>query len=128
MAIRQKNIFVVDDDELMATMLKDHLLQSPLNKVTVFNTGEDCIKNLYLNPDVIILDYELDSINADAADGFHILQQIKKLDKDVHVIMLSSQDEYGKALQTIVKGALEYVVKGDDAFKRIDHILGDRSI
>ncbi len=118
MDIKQKNIFVVDDDELMAAMLKDHLLKSPLNKVTVFNTGEDCLKNLYLNPDVIILDYELDSVDAGAADGYQILQQIKKLDKDVHVIMLSSQDEYGKALQTIVKGALEYVVKGDDAFKQ----------
>jgi len=125
MAIKQKNIFVVDDDELMATMLRDHLLKSPLNKVTVFNTGEDCIKNLHLAPDVIILDYELNSVDEHAADGYHILQQIKKLDKDVHVIMLSSQDEYGKALQTIVKGALEYVVKGDDAFKRIDHILAN---
>ena len=125
MAIKQKNIFVVDDDELMATMLRDHLLKNPLNKVTVFNTGEECIKNLQLAPDVIILDYELNSVNEDAADGYHILQQIKKLDKDVHVIMLSSQDEYGKALQTIVKGALEYVVKGDDAFKRIDHILAN---
>ena len=125
MAIKQKNIFVVDDDELMAAMLKDHLLQNPLHKVTVFNTGEDCIKNLHLSPDIIFLDYELDSVNAQAKDGYQILQQIKKLDKDVQVIMLSSQDEYGKALQTVVKGALEYVVKGDDAFKRIDHILGD---
>jgi len=125
MAIKQKNIFVVDDDELMAAMLKDHLLKNPLNKVTVFNTGEDCIKNLHLGPDIIFLDYELDSINTAAADGYQILQQIKKLDKDVQVIMLSSQDEYGKALQTVVKGALEYVVKGDDAFKRIDRILGE---
>lgn len=125
MALKQKHIFVVDDDELMSAMLRDHLLKNPLNKVTVFNTGEDCVKNLYQNPDVIILDYELDSVSADAANGYQILQQIKKLDRDVHVIMLSSQDEYGKALQTIVKGALEYVVKGDDAFKRIDHILAD---
>jgi len=123
MAIRQKHLFVVDDDEMMAMMLHDHLKKNPLHKVTVFNTGEDCVKNLHLAPDVIILDYELNSISADAADGYHILQQIKKLDRDVKIIMLSSQDEYGKALQTIVKGALEYVVKGDDAFKRIDHIL-----
>ncbi len=37
--------------------------------------------------------------------------------------MLSSQAQYGMALQTIVKGALEYVVKDNDAFKRIDAIL-----
>ncbi len=37
--------------------------------------------------------------------------------------MLSSQSQYGKALQTIIKGALEYVVKDDAAFKKIDRIL-----
>src|ERR1019366_9180928 len=114
MAVKQKNIFIVDDDEMMAAMLSDHLLINPLNKVTVFNTGEDCIRNLHLNPDVIILDYQLNSVFVGAADGLQILQQIKKMDKDVHVIMLSSQDDYGKALQTIVKGALEYVVKNDE--------------
>ena len=39
------------------------------------------------------------------------------------VIMLSSQDNYGKAVQTIIKGALEYVVKDDLAFERIDRII-----
>lgn len=123
MAIRHRKIFVVDDDEMMATMLSDHLQKNPAYHVTIFGTGEDAIKNLHLNPDTIILDYQLNSVVEDAADGLAILQQIKKLDKEVHVIMLSSQDEYGKALETIVKGALEYVVKNDAAFARIEHIL-----
>ncbi len=120
----QKNIFIVDDDEMMALMLSDHLSKNYRNTVTVFNTGEECLKKIHLNPDVIILDYQLNSVDPNAADGLQILQQIKKVDRKIHVIMLSSQDEYGKAMQTIVKGALEYVVKNDEAFKRIDHILG----
>ena len=120
---KHRNIFVVDDDEMMASMLADHLQKNPFHKVTVFHTGEECVANLRMDPDVIILDYQLNNIVPDAADGLQILQQIKKIDRNVHVIMLSSQDEYGKALQTIVKGALEYVVKNDEAFKRIDHIL-----
>lgn len=118
-----RKIFVVDDDKLVLEMLRDHLANNPLNQVTAFNTGEDCLRNLHLNPDIVILDYQLNSVVLDAADGMQILQKIKKMDKTVHVIMLSSQDDYGKALQTIVKGALEYVVKDEDAFERIDHIL-----
>lgn len=125
MSINKKKIFVVDDDKMMAAMISDHLQENPVNQVFVFNTGEDCVKNLDIGPDVIILDYELNSVVPDAANGLQILQQIKKLDHQVHVIMLSSQDQYGKALETIVKGALEYVVKDDDAFHRIDHILAD---
>jgi len=123
MSVKQKHIFIVDDDQFMATMLSDHLLENPMYKVTVFNTGEECIKNLALDPDVIILDFQLNSIIPDAANGMEILQHIKKLDREVHVIMLSSQDDYGKALESIVNGAIEYVVKDTEAFKRIDHIL-----
>ncbi|MBX2907286.1 MAG: response regulator [Taibaiella sp.] len=125
MATQQKHIFVVDDDEMMLAMLGDHLRKNPLHKVTTFSTGEDCISNLALGPDVIILDYQLNNVVPDAGDGMQILQQIKKLNKAVKVIMLSSQDEYGKALQTVMKGAAEYVVKNNDAFQRIDTILAD---
>ena len=50
MSIAYKNIFVVDDDVMMTVMLRDHLQRNPRFKVTAFYTGEDCIKNLHLNP------------------------------------------------------------------------------
>lgn len=121
--MKDKLIFIVDDDEMMSQMLSDHLLKNPMHKVSLFGTGEDCIPQLKQNPDAIILDYNLNAVEENAADGLEILQQIKKIDRDVCVIMLSSQEHYGKALQTIVKGALEYVVKEKDAFTKIDSIL-----
>jgi len=123
MPIKQRLIFIVDDDQLTSTMLSDHLKENPLNEVAIFSTGEECIKNLTLDPDVIILDYTLNSADKGAADGLQILEHIKKIDNDVRVIMLSAQNDYGKALQTILKGAAEYVIKDDEAFKRIDHLL-----
>jgi two-component system OmpR family response regulator len=125
MAIQQKHIFVVDDNEMMVEMLADHLRKNPGYTVTTFSTGEECINNLTLNPDVIILDYQLNNLVPNAEDGNEILQQIKKLDKTVKIIMLSSQDDYGKALQTVMNGANEYVVKNADAFERIDAVLAD---
>jgi len=118
-----KKIFIDDDDPLVRTMVEDHLRRNPLYEVQSYSTGEECIKNLQAHPDVIILDYELNSVVSEAKDGLEILQEIKKIDKEICVIMLSSQTHYGKATQTILKGALEYVVKGDDAFEHIDKIL-----
>lgn len=118
-----KKIFVVDDDEMLTMMLSDHLQKNPAYQVSVFHTGESAIENLNQNPDVVILDYQLNSVVEDAKDGMHILKAIKKMDNHMAVIMLSSQDNYGKAVQTIIKGALEYVVKDDNAFDRIDRIL-----
>lgn len=121
----QKHIFIVDDNEMFNSMLKDYLSQNPALKITSFGTGEDCLKNLYQNPDVIVLDYNLNDIYKEAANGLEILEEIKKHNNPVHVIMLSSQKRYGIAAQTISRGAEQYVIKDDDAFEHIDNILRD---
>lgn len=121
--MKKRTIFIVDDEPLTAQMLSDHLESKPRNKVSVFGTGEECIRNLDQEPDVVILDYRLNNIDSDAADGLEILQQIKAIDSSIMVIMFSAQEQYGKAMQTIVKGAVEYVVKDNNAFSRIDSIL-----
>ena len=121
----QKHIFIVDDNEMFNSMLNVHLSENPAYKVSTFGTGEECLKNLYQNPDVIILDYNLNDIYKEAANGLEILEEIKKHNNPVHVIMLSSQKRYGVAAQTISKGAEQYVIKDDDAFKNIDVILED---
>ncbi|MBK8498355.1 MAG: response regulator [Flavobacteriales bacterium] len=123
MAAGQKRIFVVDDDEMLATMLADHLRASTPHHVAVFHTGEECLAQLSEHPDLVILDYHLNNTVKDAADGLRILEKIKKLDRQVHVIMLSSQTQYGVALQTVAKGAEQYVLKGKDQFDQIDRIV-----
>ncbi len=120
-----KKIFIVDDDIVLSTMLVDHLSVNPMYEVESFETGEECLDNIHRNPDVVILDYRLNSINPEAADGLEILQKIKNYAEDIRVIMLSSQTQYGKAVQTIMKGATEYVLKDKNSFQSIDRILSN---
>ena len=118
-----KRIFVVDDDEMLCEMIKIHFAENSHHEVHSFNTGEDCLANMHLSPQIVILDFELNSEVAEAKNGLQVLEEIKEVDSNVCVIMLSSQSHYGKAAQTIVKGALGYVEKNDDAFSNIDKIL-----
>jgi DNA-binding NarL/FixJ family response regulator len=118
-----KRIFIVDDNEMFAQMLSDHLSETPKYKVSIFPTGEDCINNLFQNPELIILDYYLNDVSKEAADGLEILSEIKKYNERIQVIMLSSQEHYGVALQTIARGASLYVMKDNHAFKKIDNFL-----
>jgi CheY-like chemotaxis protein len=118
-----KRIFIVDDDAMLAEMLADHLRASFAHAVEVFHTGEACLARLNDHPDLVILDYHLNNVVKDAADGLRILEKIKKLDRHVHVIMLSSQTQYGVALQTVARGAEHYVLKGKDQFDEIDRIV-----
>lgn len=123
--MNQKKIFIVDDNEMFAQMLQDHLSTLPKFSTTLFSTGEECLKHLHEGPDLIILDYHLNDVFKDAADGLAILERIKKEQPGITVIMLSSQGKYTVAAKTISKGAVQYVVKDDNAFTNISRILED---
>jgi two-component system, OmpR family, response regulator len=118
-----KKIFIVDDDIMLSTALEDYLTRKTMHEIYVYRTGEECLTHLREQPDVVILDFNLNSDDKDAADGMKILESIKKINKYIHVIMLSSQEAYGTALQTISKGAEEYVIKDEAAFKKIVSII-----
>ncbi|MEI7491295.1 MAG: response regulator [Bacteroidota bacterium] len=118
-----KKIFIVDDDTMLTEALKDYLTRKTLNDIRIFNTGEECLNHLSENPDVIILDYYLNSVQKEAANGMEILQVIKKHYPGMHVLMLSSQERYAIALQTIQSGAEQYVVKDETAFEKIASLI-----
>ena len=118
-----RKIFIVDDDVMLATMLADHLRSTTPHQVSVFHTGEECLAQLHHHPDLVILDFHLNNVVKGAADGMRILERIKALDGRIHVIMLSSQTQYGVALQTVQKGAEQYVMKGKDQFDDVDRIV-----
>jgi two-component system OmpR family response regulator len=74
-------------------------------------------------PDIVVLDYYMDSVKKNAANGMEILKSIKKSYPTVHVIMLSNQEQYGVALQTLQKGAVQYVIKDEEAYKNIGEMI-----
>ncbi len=100
----RKKIFIVDDDPVLAEMLKDHLTKMTSYDVYVFDSGEECLKNLSEKPGIIFLDYYLNSVNKDAMDGLEILQDIKKVDPEVDVVILSGQDKIEVAVKTMQYG------------------------
>jgi DNA-binding NtrC family response regulator len=117
-------IFIVDDEILLSEMLTDYLKdQYEGFQIKSFSTGEACLQSLDEQPDVVVLDYYLNSKERDAANGIDILKQIKKRNRALPVIMLSSQESYGTAAQTILYGAVHYVIKGQDAFKEIFELI-----
>ncbi len=114
-----RKIFVVDDDEMLSMALEDYIARKTQHEVFLFNTGEECLEHLVEQPDIIILDYNLNSVKKDAADGLIILEAIKKADDHVKVVMLSSQEASWIIVQTKKMGAEQYVVKDEFAFEKI---------
>lgn len=126
MTTQPKKVFIVDDEPLLTEMLSDYLQEHAKDvslEIETFPTGEACLKELNQNPDVVILDYYLNSRERDAANGIDILKSIKDNNKALPVIMLSSQKNYSTAAKTIMYGAVHYVTKGQDAFGEIYELI-----
>ena len=124
MSGQQPKIFIVDDEPLLTEMLADYLSENrPGFSLSSFPTGEACLEKLDENPDLIVLGYYLNSREKNAANGIDILKELKKRDKALPVIMLSSQKSYGTAAQTIGYGAIHYVIKGQGAFDEILQLI-----
>jgi DNA-binding NtrC family response regulator len=54
-----------------------------------YTKGEKCLEDLHKNPSVIILDYNLEG----EMNGLDTLQEIRKHDPSVYVILFSNQKE-----------------------------------
>jgi len=69
------------------------------------------------------LDYYLDSIEKNAINGLETLDKIKAFNKDIPVIMLSSQDKIEVAVNCMKHQAFDYIVKSETAFLRLQKAI-----
>jgi two-component system OmpR family response regulator len=116
-------LFLVDDDALFLKSLEIEFLNHGDFDIETFATGELCIKNLDKKPDIVVLDFHLDGIDKNAMNGLKTLDEIKKHDSEIPVIMLSSQDKIDIAVQCIHHKAFDYVVKSETAFVRLQKVI-----
>ena len=124
MSIEPKiKLFLVDDDALFLKLLEIEFLQHGDFEIETFATGEGCIENLSHAPDVIILDYALDGIDKNAMNGIDTLDKIKAFNRNIPVVMLSSQDKIDVAVSCMHHKAFDYVVKSETAFIRLQKVI-----
>ena len=119
-------VTIIDDSAAMAEMIKDFINEKFKGAaVDVFSTGESALKGIFEKPDVIILDYHLDSTDPLALNGLQILLKLKEMYNDVTVIFLSAEEKAEIAANTIKYGAYDYLVKNETAFHRLEIILNN---
>lgn len=116
-------LYLVDDDEVFLRILEIQFFERADFVIETFATGELCIAGLAHNPDIIILDYHLNSIVKNARNGLETLDKIKSLNPAIPVIILSSQDKIEVAVNCLHHKAVDYVEKNENAFLRLQKII-----
>lgn len=107
-------IFIVEDEMVFQEMLTFYLRYKLGYQVEAFTNGEEAILNMYKNPDIVLLDYNLLDQN-----GLEVLKKIKSINPDIHVLLVSGQKNIPVAVEVLKYGAFDYVVKNDNVYEAI---------
>ncbi len=118
-------VFLVDDEPIQNEMLKDYLDERFNFDIRTFESGESALREMNLNPQIVVLDFHLNSHLPDAQNGVEVLKKIKEASPNARVIMLSGQDKLDVAVDSMKFGAYDYVVKGETAFSRMENIMNN---
>jgi DNA-binding NtrC family response regulator len=103
---RLGRVFLVDDDELILTMLSRTLEREGYEVRT--NTGETNLpdKIISWHPDVVLLD-----VNLPGQNGMDTLKALKNDASHIEVIMLTADDTAETAVKAMKMGARDYLTK-----------------
>jgi len=117
--VPHKLVFIVEDNDMYSLMLDYMLSKESSCRFVSFKTGEECIANLSMNPDLIILDYGLPGLN-----GLETFKEIKKENPEIPVIILTENHDVHIAQQFMHEGGIyEYLLKEKDSVKQISAII-----
>ncbi len=120
------SVFIIDDSASELQMAIEYFSKYPKIKAKGFATGELCIKELVVSgfvPDMILVDYFLDSENPVSKDGLEVLVKLAELCPNSEIIMLSGVENQRVIDLARQKGAAYYVVKGAEGYKKLDEII-----
>ncbi|MDF2677621.1 MAG: two component system response regulator, sigma54-specific [Bacillota bacterium] len=113
----KKRILIVDDEEIIRLSLQEWLKDQGYQVETACNSKEAFEKIKGLRPQIIFLDIRLKSEN-----GLDILPEIKKLDLDNEVVMMTAYGDTESTVKSIKLGAYDYINKPFD-LQEIDLII-----
>lgn len=101
-----KNILVVDDDSTFCLMLQSYLTKYGFSVTTTGNvdTALDTVKKNEIH--LILSDYRMPG-----KDGMEMLEELKKIDPNIPLILMTSYGDIRLAVRAMKLGAYDYITK-----------------
>lgn len=101
------NILLVDDSRTSRKILRNILEEAGHTIVDEATDGEQAIeKYIASKPDITTLD-----ITMPVMDGIEALKQIKMVDSDAKIVMVSASSQKDKLIEAVKYGAEDFIAK-----------------
>lgn len=120
--IKEPLIFVVEDNPVYNTLITGILKSKHYKQVLSFHSTQECLKEINLHPDIVILNYAYSGLT-----GLDLMRKVHETMPDIDFIFLSGQNDVETAVKIIKLGAADYIVKSDKApdilVSSIEHLI-----
>jgi len=115
--LRELKVLLVEDEQKLASLLKSAIGDS-FHSFIVANDGQEGLeKFLQLSPDIVITDIMMPRLT-----GLEMAKEIRKVNSDIPIIILSAHSEADKFLKAIDIGVIKYFIKPFDPDELLDYI------
>jgi two-component system OmpR family response regulator len=111
-------IFIVEDNLLYQQLIAREL-ESFGGQLFFYTTGEHCVANLNRKPSIVVLDYNLDG----EINGLETLEEIRKFDPSIFVVLFSNQKEVYSCENQQRYGSFDFLEKKDHSFFMLKQLL-----
>jgi DNA-binding NtrC family response regulator len=111
------NLFIVDDEPHITTMLQKALSRNRELSVRTFNNPVLALEQLAsTKPDLILLDIMMPQM-----DGIEVLSRIKKQGHTINVLMMTAYSTLDRVLECHKLGAEDYLLKPFESLKDVEN-------
>lgn len=122
----KQKVLVVEDEELMRTILRT-LLEGEGYQVFTADSAEAALR-IFPENDIAVT---LTDIKMAGMDGLALLDQIKSMDENAIVIIMTAFSSVDSAIAALRKGAYDYVTKpfvNEDLLQRVRNAVQNRTL
>ncbi|MBW1669040.1 MAG: response regulator [Deltaproteobacteria bacterium] len=109
-------IMAVDDEEAVLKLFSNFLQREGYQVLTA-SSGAEAIQRIREKPHIVLLDIMMPDLH-----GLKVLDKIKELSPSTEVIMVTGLDEHAVGVESMKRGAFEFVTKPVD-FNHLKFLL-----
>jgi response regulator of citrate/malate metabolism len=127
----QIKIFIVEDDFIFTSILNDmvesiqkEFIDRHVELLTkTFYSIKEARFELIKKPDIVFLDYYIMDDKLEPVTGDELLDEIKKIDRNIQVVMISGQEDKSVIETLKQKGAAFYINKDPKSLQRLIPVM-----
>ena len=118
MVKKNTKILIADDEEIIRNLLTEHLTDEGYNVLAV-PSGEEALEIFKKDPNRLVVT----DIRMGGMSGVQLLEEIKKLDSDAQVIIITSHASLDSAVATLRAGAYDYIFKPFEDLDQVTEVV-----